>query len=176
MGFWAKCRVDICRDRHNRRSPNFSWRRNVFRKQSKILSLSNLRFFCVISFTDGVNLCTYCENLCTYSLRFCTNVEINSKMWRKNKSFSLFNLISNHSLLLQISKCRALRGFWCNICLKNWGCVILFWQMSSLTICWTGCRVLPLRMLSTWVWPRLLPQMFPNRPLSPNWQRLLEDP
>ena len=88
-------------------------------------------------------------------------------MWRKNKSFSLFNLISNHSLLLQISKCRALRGFWCNICLKNWGCVILFWQMSSLTICWTGCRVLPLRMLSTWVWPRYFPRCFPTVLLLP---------
>ena len=163
---------------HYRQSRNFVPCDGLFQKttQNFLHFPNNLHTFFVISFTGGVNLCTYCENLCTYSLRFCTNVEINSKMWRKNKSFSLFNIISNHSLLLQISKCRALRGFWCNICLKNWGCVILFWQMSSLTICWTGCRVLPLRMLSTWVWPRLLPQMFPNRPPSPNWQRLLEDP
>ena len=36
----------------------------------------NLCSFCVISFTDDVNLSTYCDNLRTYCVKFfCTNVE-----------------------------------------------------------------------------------------------------
>ena len=70
---------------------------NVFRKHCKIFMyfLSNLRTFCVISFTEGVNLGTYCDNLRSYCVRFCTNVEINSKVW-KTRPFYWFDPISNH--------------------------------------------------------------------------------
>ena len=40
----------------------FFWQRNVFRKHHFMYFLSNLRTFCIISFTDSVNLGTYCEN------------------------------------------------------------------------------------------------------------------
>ena len=68
--------------------------------------LSNLRTFCVISFTDGVNLSTYCENLRTYCVRFCTNVEINSKVF-----IGLIPFQTIYVPLLQISKCGKLRVF-----------------------------------------------------------------
>ena len=54
--------------------------------------LSNLRTFCVISFTAiSVNLGPYRENLRTYCVRYCTNIEINSK-----KVFIGLILISIH--------------------------------------------------------------------------------
>ena len=37
--------------------------------------LSNLRTFCIISFTDGVSLGTCCENFCTFCVRFCWNMQ-----------------------------------------------------------------------------------------------------
>ena len=69
--------------------------------------LSTVYTFCIISFTDGVNLGTYCENFRFYCenlriycdnllTRFCTNDEINSKVWKR--SFRLFNPISIHLL------------------------------------------------------------------------------
>ena len=54
--------------------------------------LSNSPTFCEISFTDVVNLVTYCENLRT----LFTPVEINSKESVKKIAFHWYNLISNH--------------------------------------------------------------------------------
>ena len=53
--------------------------RVMFLEKKEILNSSQLRTFCVISFTNCVNLGTYCENLRTYCVRFFTNVKINSK-------------------------------------------------------------------------------------------------
>ena len=71
--------------------------------------LSNLRTFCVILFTDGVNLGTYCENLRTSCVIFCTNVEIKTNVW-KTRAFHWFiplqTICRLNALLLHISKCR----------------------------------------------------------------------
>ena len=83
---YDKYRVEICRDRQSRK---FSWRRNGFRKQSRILCtylLSNLCTFCVISFSDGVNLNTFCE--------------------KQEHFIGLIPFQTNYTLLLQFSKCR----------------------------------------------------------------------
>ena len=70
-------------------------------------------------------------NIRTYCVTFCTNVEI---MW-KTRSFHWFNLISVHLRnLLQISKCRKLRNFWRNFCLKT-VVTYSFWQISRLCYC-----------------------------------------
>ena len=77
----------------------------------------------MISFTDRVNLGTYCENLRTNCVRFCANDEINSKMW-KTRAFHRFNPFSNllrHQLLF---------------CLFDWwllhkGCPLCPWRLQN---------------------------------------------
>ena len=65
--------------------------------------LINLRTFCVISCTFGINIGTYCENM-------CTNVKTKSEMW-KTIAFHWLNPI--YALLSQNGKCREinLRNF-----------------------------------------------------------------
>ena len=76
-----------------------------------MLFLSNLSTFCIISFTDGVNLATYCENLKEYCVRLCENDEIN-RMGEKQEIFiGLITFQTIAALLLQISKCRELSDF-----------------------------------------------------------------
>ena len=73
--------------------------------------LSNLRTFCIISFTDSVNLATYRENLKKYCVKLCENVEIN-RMGEKQEIFiGLITFQTIAALLLQLSKCRELSDF-----------------------------------------------------------------
>ena len=108
------------------------------RKQNFMDFLSYLRTFCVISFSDGVNLGTYYENLRSYCVRFCTNDKINSTVW-KTRAFHWFNPISNHLGTFvanwQLSQnMRFLRNFWPQ---KLWS-GNFFWQISSLTMPYTN--------------------------------------
>ena len=56
------------------------------KKSNIIYFLSNLSTFCIISYTNGVNLGTYCEKLHTYCVRFRKNVVINRKVWKQKFS------------------------------------------------------------------------------------------
>ena len=92
--------------------------------QKFIYFLINLRIFCVISCTFGINIGTYCEDM-------CTNVKTKSEMW---KTIALHWLNPNYALLSQIGKCREinLRNF-----LPQKLRLQIFWQISCMILaCW----------------------------------------
>ena len=99
--------------------------------------LINLRTFCVISCTFGINIGTYCENM-------CTNVKTESEMW-KTIAFHWLNPI--YALLSQIGKCREinLRNFLpqqlqSQIFLTNimYDLNLACWNLSNLQILFAG--------------------------------------
>ena len=104
--------------------------------------LSNIRTFCIISFTDNVDLGAYCEILRTYCVRFCTNVAINSKAW-KTRAFHWFNRLiprqTIYALLLLISKCRKLDVFWRNFFVSKL-CLCISFYNYQVCVCVLFCK------------------------------------
>ena len=101
------CIHEICRDHHDRRLRIFFLVSLFFGKQRG--NLCNLRTFCAISFTDGVNLGTYCENKRTYCV-ILLKLSVQCEEQVLLIGLIPFQIIYAH--LSRFSNCREIHIFW----------------------------------------------------------------